>query len=73
SFELPPGKLPLFEGVVSYKDGLYTWSSSVRAGECGYKTAVATISPNRDFEAVILPDKMVLIRYDGEADYKPLA
>ena len=73
SFELPPGKLPLFEGVVSYKDGLYTWSSSVRAGECGYKTAVTTISPNRDFEAVILPDKMVLIRYDGEADYKPLA
>lgn len=69
SFTLNSKEVPLFEGQNSFKDGVNTWMASGNSKVCGYRSAVQTVAGDRNFDAVVLPDQTVLIRFDGESAY----
>jgi len=68
-FTYTEGEIPLFMGHTSFKDGIYTWKKSVPVRGCGYLQAVTTIPSDRYFDAVVLSDESVLIRYENEVNY----
>ncbi len=63
------GEVPLFEGVCSLKNGKYSWTCRVKPKDGGYRVAAKKIRSDRDFDAVVLPDGEILIRYEGESSY----
>jgi len=72
SFDWKGGEIPLFTGEISFRDGVYTWRKTVPAGGCGYLEAIKTVPCGKNFDAVVLSDGTVLIRYEGESDYQML-
>ncbi|MBE6551018.1 MAG: hypothetical protein E7665_02660 [Ruminococcaceae bacterium] len=68
-FEINTEMIPLFEGKISFRDGVYSWTNELNEGECGYKKAAAFVSSERDFDAAVLTDSSVLVRYDDENGY----
>jgi len=71
-FALSSKEVPLFAGEVSFRDGVYTWRMSGKARDCGYLNAAAKVCTDRNFDAIVMSNGMVLIRYAGEETYRIL-
>ncbi|NLD87619.1 MAG: hypothetical protein GX633_05105 [Clostridiales bacterium] len=72
SFRIEAGEVPLFEGSVSFRDGIYTHSQTLPVRGCGVRTALAKVKTDRNFDAVVLPCGNTLIRFEGENTYHSL-
>jgi len=72
SFAMEKNSFALFEGQMSFKNGVFTWSDTVLPGGSGYRDALGYIASDRNFDAVGLSDGTVLIRYEGETEYHTL-
>jgi len=73
SFSLSEDRIPLYEGRVSFRDGIYTWQTqSVPPRFCGYRDAAAYLPADRAFEAIVLADGTILVRYENDEGYHPL-
>ncbi|MDD6878508.1 MAG: hypothetical protein PUD44_12135 [Clostridiaceae bacterium] len=71
-FATDAARVPLFEGSTRFENGQYRWNAALKPRECGYKKAAAWVGTERSFEAAVLPDGRVLIRYDGETAFSVL-